>query len=94
MKKVNFPKILLAVFFVVLLISILGAFFDPVSLFGIYYFGLIASPVSIIISVIWKLLNRDRKDKYFIIVLIVNIILFILSLYSTLHLFDNFMSLS
>ena len=95
MKSINLPKILLILFFVVLVISILGAFFiDPASLFIIYYFGFIVSPISVLLLIVWKLINRGITNKYFISVLVLNIILFILSLILTLHLFDNFMSLS
>lgn len=94
MKTINLPKILLIIYFIVLAISIFGALIEPVSLFGIYYFGLIISPVSIVVLIVWKLFNRNRKNNYFIITFVVNLTLFILSAYSALHLFDNFMSLS
>lgn len=94
MKKINLPKILLIIFCIILFISILGPIFGESIFLVLYFSSFIISPISILLLIIWKLFNRNIENKYFIPILIINIILFLISIYLTLHAFDNFMSLS
>ena len=94
MKSTNLPKNLFILLFSVFTISLLGAFIiGSISLIIVYYFGLIISPISVLLLITWKLRSRKIQNTYFYISLVLNIILFSISLYATLHMFDNFMSL-
>jgi hypothetical protein len=94
MISANLPKILFRVFYAVSVVSIIGLIFGGIGFFIFYYFSLVVSPISIILLIIWKFFNKKIKNEYFVIVLVINIILFIIFLYMTLHALDNFMSLS
>ena len=94
MRKINLPKILLIIFCIILFISMFGPIFGESIFLVLYFSSFIISPISILLLIIWKLFNRNIKNKYFIPIIFINIILFLISIYLTLHAFDNFMTLS
>lgn len=91
MKKNNVP-IVLFVLFVLLIASIFIISRDN-SIKFLIYSGFYFSPISILILLINKIFKRDVKSKYFIPVLIMNLILIIIAVYFYKFSLSNLMNL-
>lgn len=90
MKKINIPFILLILF--VLLIVLIFIISRDNSIQYLVYSGFIFSPISILILLIDKLLNREIKNKYFLPVLIINVLLIVVACYVYYFALENFMN--
>jgi hypothetical protein len=90
MKKINIPFVLL-VLFALVIVSIFVISRDN-SIQYLVYSGFWFSPISILVLLIDKLLNKDVKNKYFLPVLIINVLLIIGACYIYYFALGNFMN--
>jgi hypothetical protein len=90
MKKINIPFVLLILFF--LLIVLIFVTSRDNSIQYLVYSGLSFSPISILILLINKLLNKNSENRYFVPVLIINILLIIVASYFYYFALGNFMN--
>ena len=92
MKKINIPKILSILTLSILLISALCMIIFKdwrVGIIIIYYFGILITPFILLILFVWKLFNKGVKNKYFIFVFLLNLILLLISIYLTIYVIYN-----